>query len=688
MRIRFLFAIFGLVVLTAAGAAQSRPAATMLEAARKLAVVDGDLPAAIRQYQAVVETYGKTDHAAAATALLRMAEAYQTLGSTEARRAYERIISDYPDQAEAVAMAGARLRRPGAGTTAVSDRVVRSGPEITWGDGRISPDGRFICYTDWNWTGNLMVHDLVEGHDRPLTGNKDWSVGNATSCTFSPDGKRVAYGWRTYQQSSRESAPNPPAAADEIRIGTVTETGTLQPRRVYRNDDINSYDPTDWSPDGRLLAVHLMRKDRTGQIALVGVDDGSLRVLRSMGWRGPDKVFFSPDGRFLAYDLPASDTEAQRDVFVMAVDGSDEARVVAGPSSDVVMAWAPDGRILFASDRTGAIGLWGLPMTHGRPDGAPTLLKPDIGTVLSEGLTTGGALYVVKDASTESLQLAPIDLARGVLSGPPVLENFRSHRPDWSPDGTRLAYVTKDAGDRPAITIRALASGQIRQVHPPLLYMAEPRWYPDGRSLAVAGRDFKGRGVIYRIEADTGQSTFLSEGPAVARVQVGPSGQVVWGQLLSGKPFPLPRRAGVSFGNHELSPDGRFFAVIAADSKTGTSSVLLFPATGGEPRELFRVDQPHLLWTHGNMTWTPDSRAVLVADVLTVSENHVEPKALWFVPTDGGSARKLDVDISTWNIEGGGLRLSPSGKQIAFFIGEPSREVWALEHVAPGASRK
>jgi Tol biopolymer transport system component len=681
MRLRFLFSTAGLVVvLTVAGVTQSRPAWTMLEAARKLAVVDGDLPAAIAQYQAVVETYGKTDHAAAATALLRMAEAYQTLGSSSARRAYEQILRDYPDQAEAVATANIRLRQTSAQGASPSDRVVRSGPEITWGDGRISPDGRFICYTDWDWTGNLMLHDLGEGHDRPLTGNKDWTVGNATSCTFSPDGTRVAYGWRTYPPSPRPGASGA-SAVDEIRIGTVTGTGTLRSEPVYRNPDINSYDPTDWSPDGRLLAVHAMRKDRTGEIALVGVEDGSFRVLKSTGWRGPDKVFFSPDGRFLAYDLPASDSDAQRDLFVMAIDGSVETRVVSWPSSDVVMAWAPDGRILFASDRTGATDLWGLPMAHGRPDGAPSLVKPNIGTVLSQGLTASGALYVVKDASTESLQVAPIDLARGVLSGPAVLENFRSRRPDWSPDNSRLAYVTTDVGGRPALTIRALASGQIRQIHPPLLYMAEPRWYPNGQSLAVAGRDFNGRGVIYRIDADTGQSTFLSQGPAVARVQIDPNGTVVWGQLISGKPFPAPARAGVTFGNHELSPDGRFFAVVAADAQAGTSSLLLVPSTGGEPRELFRVDPPHLLWTHGNVTWTPDSKAVLVAEALTMSEYHVEPTALWLVPTDGSPARKLGADISSWSLDG--LRLSPSGRQIAFFVGGSSREVWALEHVAP-----
>ena len=35
-------------------------AATMMEAARKAAVVDGDLVGAIKEYEAIVETYEKT----------------------------------------------------------------------------------------------------------------------------------------------------------------------------------------------------------------------------------------------------------------------------------------------------------------------------------------------------------------------------------------------------------------------------------------------------------------------------------------------------------------------------------------------------------------------------------------------------------------------------------------------------
>ena len=46
-------------------------------------------------------------------------------------------------------------------------------------------------------------------------------------------------------------------------------------------------------------------------------------------------------------------------------------------------------------------------------------------------------------------------------------------------------------------------------------------------------------------------------------------------------------------------------------------------------------------------------------------------------------ARKLDIDVSDWHLSGGGIRLHPNGKQIAFFAGKRSQEVWALEDFLP-----
>jgi Tol biopolymer transport system component len=84
----------------------------------------------------------------------------------------------------------------------------------------------------------------------------------------------------------------------------------------------------------------------------MSTEDGSLRVLKSVDWRGPSHMLFSPDGKYVAFDsqLPAHDGGLQRDVFILAIDGSREIPAVAHPSDDAVVAWSPDGtRLLFTS---------------------------------------------------------------------------------------------------------------------------------------------------------------------------------------------------------------------------------------------------------------------------------------------------------------------------------------------------
>ena len=56
------------------------------------------------------------------------------------------------------------------------------------------------------------------------------------------------------------------------------------------------------------IAVQLQRKDKSTQIGLVSAQDGLLRVLKSVDWRGTSGMFFYSDGKYVAYDLPAAET--------------------------------------------------------------------------------------------------------------------------------------------------------------------------------------------------------------------------------------------------------------------------------------------------------------------------------------------------------------------------------------------
>ena len=678
---------FALIVLASLLAA-SGPAAQDLERLFKAAVntetVDRNCKAAIEQYKKVV---AGANRSLAAQALLRMAGCHQSLGDDEARRLYEQIVRDYRDQPDVVAQAQARLT-PGAAERPRGDRIVRAGADTTWGDGRVSPDGRYISYVSYGGPDglNLMLHDLAAKTERAIT-HVDWNGGAAGESAFSPDGKQLAFGWNTYA----------PPSARQLRVATLDRTGAPQIRTLYASDE-NGLDPTDWSPDGKTLAVLVSRPDRTKRIGLLGMD-GSLRVLKTIeNWRAVNKMFFSPDGKYLAYDMPTSDTEKSgRDLFIIAVDGSDETPV-HDPADDVVMGWTPDGRhLLFASDRSGSIDLWALPVADGKPTStAPLLVKSNVGTMLSLGLTSSGTLHTVKTVNTMNLQVLPVDLVRGKVTDRPIVQIYRAQtpqKPAWSPDGGLLAYSARSATDRVYVAIREIESNRVRELHPAFAYIPLLQWLPDGKSLLVNGRDTKGRWGSLRIDVESGRETPIDGGP------LSPAGTKIYNLIPDSNPasrggIVVERDLGTgaerkvftkpdATGSLHLSPDGKWIVYIrtppidSSNPGAKTSTVFFHPVDGTPPRE---IHVPAMLGAYHDVEWMPDGKAVLVPGESSGST----PPTLWLVPLESAAPRKLDIDISTWAI-GNGMRIHPSGKLIAHFSGQETREVWALESVVPPA---
>ncbi|MEP6609053.1 MAG: Tol-Pal system beta propeller repeat protein TolB, partial [Burkholderiaceae bacterium] len=72
--------------------------------------------------------------------------------------------------------------------------------------------------------------------------------------------------------------------------------------------------------------------------------------------------------------------------------------------------------------------------------------------------------------------------------------------PAWSPDGTRLAYVSFESG-KPVVYVHSVASGERRAVANFRGSNSAPAWSPDGRSLAVT-LTREGNSQIFLMNAD------------------------------------------------------------------------------------------------------------------------------------------------------------------------------------------
>lgn len=263
-----------------------------------------------------------------------------------------------------------------------------------------------------------------------------------------------------------------------------------EPRQIIsdgRNPDL--------SRDGRQLVF-----ERDGMVFVANSDGSGVRALphpqRLNTYYGDSWPTFSPDGTSIA--LFVTEEGRYGDYWIVSLNGGEARRVTWDFEEGGAPAWTADGKaLIIRSSRAGSVNLWRVALTGGAP----------------ERLTSGAGDDVDPVVSADG---------RVVL--------FANVKRTWE------------------LTLQDIPTGSRRTVLAQRTPLVLPRFSPDGRRIALSGRNSRGETQVFVIDADGSNLKAVTQGAGEFNImpQWGADGDILYFYQL--RPTRTFRRVPISDG--------------------------------------------------------------------------------------------------------------------------------------------
>jgi Tol biopolymer transport system component len=542
---------------------------------------------------------------------------------------------------------------------------VTKGPGDNW-QPDWSPDGKYITYRSEEGDGRLFIIPALGG-----AGLEKKIASFGYYPRWSPDSSRLLFQSTEFTGASRFYV-----------VGVDGET----PRQVltkFTGGPYSGHFPISaaWHPDGQRISVWVWGNSDPGGFWTGPAEQGtavksqiSPEILKQIGvvaagsvvseWADDFKFSWAPSGKAIYFERTF---RGVRNIWRMTVDPKTLQaiaieRVTTGSGLDTEFSLSPDGKKLAFTSKAESIRAWMFPFdaTRGQVTGSGRAVTTPGTVALRPVLSRDGKKLVFCGNRAGKWGLREVSLSDGREVQIVPNDPYGVDRPQWSPDGTRLAYVRENPTNQESQLM--LWSGETHNeeplTSPSHLWRAPTGWSPDGKFLLmVQDNNNTGRVEIWQL-------------PVTAR----PHAEGVARRIASNPDYDLDQ------GHYSL--DGRWIAFEALRTQPqGLETTLYVMAAAGGP--WIRItDGQHFVYTP---CWSPDGKTIYFVSGRSGFFN------VWGIRFDPAKGKPVGLPFSVTALNSlslkvprritGSIELSLTQDRLVLPLAQESGSIWVLDHV-------